>query len=64
MTSGVATHIDPVCGMVVDPGAGLSLHWQGRNLRFCEVACRDTFRDDPARWDEPLSHTEEVTRYE
>ncbi|MBI2778155.1 MAG: YHS domain-containing protein [Chloroflexi bacterium] len=62
MISGVATYIDPVCGMTVEQGAGVTLHWQGRDLRFCEIACRDTFRSDPARWVEPLGHVHALGR--
>ena len=54
-----ATQVDPVCGMAVDPPAEVSLQWQGRDYRFCDIACRDTFQDDPERWAEPLKHVDE-----
>lgn len=59
MISSAATQIDPVCGMAVDPPAGVSLHWEGRDFRFCDVACRDIFQDEPERWVKPLSHVDE-----
>lgn len=60
MNSGTSTSIDRVCGMTVDAAAGVTLHWEGRDYRFCDVACRDTFRGDPARWVEPLGHIHEL----
>jgi YHS domain-containing protein len=56
MISVVTTYIDPVCGMTVDAADGVTLHWEGRDYRFCEVACRDIFQEDPARWVEPVGH--------
>lgn len=58
MTSNTSTRIDPVCGMAVDPPAGVSLNWGGREYRFCEAACRETFLDQPERWVEPLRHAD------
>lgn len=52
------TQIDPVCGMVVGHTTK-SLRWKGRDYHFCDVACRDTFRDDPERWGEPLKHVDQ-----
>ena len=57
--SSAATLVVPVCGMAVDPPAGVSLQWEGRDYRFCDVACRDTFQEDPERWAEPLEHVDE-----
>ena len=59
MITNHAMQIDPVCGMAVEPVAGIPLLWEGREYRFCDVACRDTFRDDPARWGEPIRHADE-----
>ena len=59
MISNPTTQIDPVCGMAVDPPAGVSLRWAGHMYRFCDVACRDTFQEEPERWVEPLSHVDE-----
>ncbi|MEO6060128.1 MAG: hypothetical protein ABIQ05_09195 [Candidatus Limnocylindria bacterium] len=55
--------IDPVCGMAVEPPAGLPLLWEGREHRFCGIACRDTFQDEPARWVEPLRHVDEPAHH-
>lgn len=63
MMSGLAMYVDPVCGMTVDEAAGVGLHWGGRDYRFCEVACRDIFQDEPARWEEPLRHLGELTTH-
>ena len=60
MFSSPATDIDPVCGMVVNPAAAESLQWNGRTYHFCEVACRETFQEDPARWVEPMEHSGEA----
>ena len=51
--------IDPVCGMRVEPPAGVSLRWNGKTYRFCHRACRDTFQDEPTRWAEPMRHVDE-----
>ena len=60
MFSSPATDIDPVCGMVVNPAAAESLPWNGRTYHFCEVVCRETFQEDPARWVEPMEHSGEA----
>ena len=41
---------DPVCGMAVDPATAIQINVDGRVYSFCEVACADTFREDPQRW--------------
>ena len=41
---------DPVCGMVVDLATAIQINFDGRSYYFCEVACADTFREDPQRW--------------
>ena len=63
MISSPATYIDPVCGMAVNPAAAKSLRWKGRNYHFCEVACRETFREDPDRWAEPMEHVDEAVSH-
>ena len=60
MISSPTTYIDPVCGMAVNPAAAKSLRWKGRTYHFCEVACRETFREDPERWVEPMEHVDEA----
>ena len=57
MFSSRPAKIDPVCGMVVGPAAAESLPWNGRDYHFCEVVCRETFREDPERWVEPMDHS-------
>lgn len=52
--------IDPVCDMSISPQTAMTLPWEGRTYYFCEAACRDTFRDDPARWTEPIHHEDEA----
>jgi uncharacterized protein len=40
--------VDPVCGMVVDPGrVAATSEYQGRRFGFCSVQCRDRFQDHP-----------------
>jgi putative ABC transport system ATP-binding protein len=34
---------DPVCGMRVDPGAAVTLEWEGQKLYFCAAGCREQF---------------------
>ncbi len=60
MISSPTTYIDPVCGMTVTPAAAKGLRWKGRNYYFCEVACSETFLEDPERWDEPMEHVDEA----
>jgi YHS domain-containing protein len=60
MTINSLFQIDPVCGMAVSPRTAKSVRWEGRNHYFCEVACRDIFRRDPARWSEPMRHVDDA----
>lgn len=41
---------DPVCGMAVDPATAIQVNVDGRSYYFCELACADTFKEDPPRW--------------
>lgn len=62
MTVNSEYQIDPVCGMAVTSSSAPSVSWRGREYRFCEDACRDTFLDDPGRWAEPVRHADhEIT---
>lgn len=61
MTVNREYQIDPVCGMAVTSPAAPSLSWRGREYRFCEEACRDTFLDDPGRWTEPMHHVDQAS---
>lgn len=39
---------DPVCGMSVDPGKGISAAHQGETYYFCSKSCLDKFRANPS----------------
>ena len=42
---------DPVCGMEVDAkGRGYTRTYQGRNYRFCSLACVEKFEAHPERF--------------
>ncbi|MEA3274084.1 MAG: YHS domain-containing protein [Pseudomonadota bacterium] len=43
-------HVDPVCGMLVDPDTGYGKMHQGRLYRFCSRDCLDKFESEPARY--------------
>ena len=49
-------HVDPVCGMTVDPAtaAGSSEHG-GRTIYFCSAGCRAKFDADPEKYSSPPS---------
>ena len=38
---------DPVCGMTVAPGEGLSKEHGARTLRFCSRSCLERFEEHP-----------------
>ena len=44
-------HVDPVCGMTVDPAeaAGSWVH-EGRTYYFCNPSCLERFKSDPGRY--------------
>jgi len=48
----VASAIDPVCGMTVDPATakGGSLEHAGTTYHFCNPRCAEKFRAEPARY--------------
>jgi P-type Cu+ transporter len=48
-------HIDPVCGMSVDPAARpeLQLEHLGRTYYFCSKGCLLEFGDDPGKFLDP-----------
>lgn len=47
----VATAVDPVCGMKVDPStARHKLEHGGQTYYFCSERCRTKFEDDPAKY--------------
>lgn len=50
------THVDPVCGMEVDPGnTRLVANFQGHSYWFCNEACRHSFENNPKKYLEPKS---------
>lgn len=57
---------DPVCGMMLRVGEGLSVVYQGRELRFCSDLCRQTFLATPERYttgsEESASGATDATR--
>ena len=55
-------HLDPVCGMTVDPAARpeLQLEHLGRTFYFCSKGCLLDFRDDPDRFLDPGFVPEEM----
>src|SRR5262245_58763133 len=45
------THIDPVCGMTVEPASAAgSFNHAGRTYYFCSRHCLERFRADPAAY--------------
>ena len=47
----VGSHIDPVCGMTVDPTTAAGHYdYQGNKYYFCAVSCLDKFKADPERF--------------
>jgi P-type Cu+ transporter len=48
-----ALHVDPVCGMQVDPSTPLRTDHAGTTYYFCARSCLDRFRADPARYLDP-----------
>jgi Cu+-exporting ATPase len=47
----LASVVDPVCGMTVDPAnAAASAEHEGTTYWFCAPGCRDAFVADPARY--------------
>jgi len=51
--------IDPVCGMAVDPARAIQITVNGTTYYFCEIACADTFRQEPQRWIETAAPVHE-----
>jgi|AZID01.1.fsa_nt_gi YHS domain-containing protein len=50
---GETDHIDPVCGMTVDPNEGYGKVYQGNLYRFCSRDCLDRFDADPEAYMPP-----------
>jgi HD-GYP domain-containing protein (c-di-GMP phosphodiesterase class II) len=44
-------HIDPVCGMLVDPNSSLfNLRYSNQSIRFCSKACMQAFEATPKKY--------------
>ncbi len=48
--AGGKDHVDPVCGITVDPNSGYGKMHAGTLYRFCSRACLDRFEADPPRY--------------
>jgi YHS domain-containing protein len=46
-TMALGSDLDPVCGMSVSRDEGVSLFYEGRELRFCSEDCRQEFLRRP-----------------
>ena len=58
LTPSTPAHIDPVCGMTVDPAtAAASVDHDGRRFSFCCQGCADAFRAEPGRYLGPPAGT-------
>jgi len=49
--------VDPVCGMEIDRETAIIVEHAGTSHHFCDVACAETFTDDPERWLPPRGGT-------
>jgi P-type Cu+ transporter len=47
----MSQHVDPVCGMTVDPAkaAGTS-EYKGRTIYFCHMRCKEKFDANPSQY--------------
>ena len=53
-TSGIASTIDPVCGMTVDPEkAQHKAEYNGSTYYFCSAGCRTKFMAEPNKYLQP-----------
>lgn len=49
VTSILPEHIDPICGMAVDPASAAgSTEYEGVTYYFCSEGCQRTFMEDPS----------------
>jgi Cu+-exporting ATPase len=57
MAPTLALHVDPVCGMTVDPStAADTFEYNGTRYYFCMPGCRKKFEADPAKYLARASH--------
>lgn len=59
-SKGTTNHIDPVCGMKVDPMQGYGKMYQGKLYRFCHKNCLDKFDADPNKYLTPKEEEEQI----
>ncbi|HQZ82842.1 MAG TPA: heavy metal translocating P-type ATPase [Pyrinomonadaceae bacterium] len=53
-TNAADTHIDPVCGMTVDPNSAAGTHrHEGKDFYFCSKGCLEKFKADPEKFLSP-----------
>lgn len=53
-------HIDPVCGMTVEPQSAAAEHvHEGKQYYFCAVRCKEKFQADPHKYLHPSEHPQE-----
>lgn len=57
-------HVDPVCGMQVDPNQGYGRMYRGSLYRFCSRNCLDKFDAEPDRYAARPAEHEEGTHHE
>lgn len=51
ITDSSSEHVDPVCGMTVEPeDAAGSYVYQGKTYYFCNLGCLEQFRSDPSEF--------------
>ena len=54
-TNGVASALDPVCGMTIDPAtAAGSSSFEGQTIHFCSQTCKTTFDAVPETYAETV----------
>ncbi len=50
-------HVDPVCGMTVEPESAAAEHvHEGKKYLFCAVRCKEKFQADPHKYLHPGQH--------
>src|SRR5262245_5995218 len=53
-TGSSSEHIDPVCGMTVDPLHAAGSHeYRGKTYFFCNPSCLERFKNNPTAYLEP-----------
>ncbi|MCC7531864.1 MAG: heavy metal translocating P-type ATPase [Candidatus Melainabacteria bacterium] len=53
-------HVDPICGMTVEPQSAAAEHvHEGKKYFFCSVLCKEKFQADPHKYLHPDQHPAE-----